>query len=168
MLQHNRTYQKIINTPNKIVIGLSPRYLTKYLNLKSISNYQTRSSNKTIQKNISAELKALSIILFPFCVREWNKLDCTMREAESIKPFNLMLKNFLSLNERSLFSIYDPVGVKLFTRLQLQLSHLNEHKICHNCKDCMSRMCNCGAETEATSHFFLALPIFCKQKTKAV
>ena len=52
-----------------------------------------------------------------------------------------MLKNFFSLNQRSLFSIHDPVGVKMLTRLQLQFSHLNEHKFHHNFKDCMSPMC---------------------------
>ena len=33
--------------------------------------------------------------------------------------------------ENSLFSIHNPVGVKLLTRLRLQLSHLNEHKFRH-------------------------------------
>ena len=33
--------------------------------------------------------------------------------------------------ENSLFSIHNPVGVKFFTRLRLQLSHLNEDKFRH-------------------------------------
>ena len=70
-----------------------------------------------------------------------------------------MLKNFFSLNQRSLFLIHDPVGVKLLTRLRLQFSHLNKYKFRHNFKDCVSPMCDCGAETETTSHFFLGCPI---------
>ena len=35
-------------------------------------------------------------------------------------------------NERSLFSIHDPQGVKLLSRLRLNFSHLNEHKFKHN------------------------------------
>ena len=79
----------------------------------------------------------------------------------------MILKNFFSLNQRSLFSIHDPVGVKLPTRFWLQFSHLNEHKFRHNFKDCVSPTCDCGAETETTCHFFLRCQIFCKRKTKA-
>ena len=43
----------------KIFKGLSSRYLTKYINLRSTSNYQTRSAKKKIvYKNFPAELKA--------------------------------------------------------------------------------------------------------------
>ena len=38
-------------------------------------------------------------------------------------------------NERSLFSIHDPQGVKLLSRLRLNFSHLNEHKFRHKLKD---------------------------------
>ena len=37
--------------------------------------------------------------------------------------------------EMSLFSINDPLGVKLLTRLRLQFSHLNEHKFRHGFDD---------------------------------
>ena len=36
--------------------------------------------------------------------------------------------NFEKKKENSLFSIHNPVSIKLLTRLRLQLSHLNEHK----------------------------------------
>ena len=77
-----------------------------------------------------------------------------------------MLKNFFSLNQRSLFSIHDPVGVKLLTRLQLQFSHLKEHKFCHNFKDYVSPMCDWGAETETTSHFFLRCQFIANERQK--
>ena len=71
-----------------------------------------------------------------------------------------MLKNVFSLKQRSLFSINDPVGVKLLTRLRLQFSQLNEHKFRHNFEDCMSPMCDCSAVTETTSHFLLRCQFF--------
>ena len=37
--------------------------------------------------------------------------------------------------ENSLFSIHNPVGVKLLTRLRLQLSHLNEDTFRHGFED---------------------------------
>ena len=75
--------------------------------------------------------KQLLFYFFPFCVREWSKLDNTTHDTESIKQFKSMLKIFFSLNERSLFSIYDPLGGKLLTRLRLQFIHLNEQKRHH-------------------------------------
>ena len=87
-------------------------------------------------------------------------------DAESIKQCKSMLKNFCSLNQRSLFSINDPVGVQLLTRLRLQFSHLNDHKCRHNFKDCVSLMCDCGAETETTSHFFLHCQFFANENQK--
>ena len=42
--------------------------------------------------------------------------------------------------ENSLFSIHNPVGVKLLTRLRLQFSHLNEHKFRHGFEDTISPM----------------------------
>ena len=92
---------------------------------------------------------------FPFCVREWSKLDNTTHDTESIKQFKSMLKIFFSLNERSLFSIYDPLSGKLLTRLRLQFIHLNEQKLHHNSKDCKSPMCDCGAEAETTRRFLI-------------
>ena len=44
----------------KIVKGLSPRYLVKYVNLNSTSNYLTRSANKHNLPDFPAKLKALS------------------------------------------------------------------------------------------------------------
>ena len=150
----------------KIVKGLSSRYLTKYVNFRSTSNYQTRSANKNNLQEYSCRTESFKHSFFPFCVREWNKLDNTIRDAESIKQFKSMLKNFFSLNQRSLFSIHDPVGVKLLTRLRLQFSHLNEHKFCHNSKDCVSPTGDCVAETETTSHVFLRCQFFANERQK--
>ena len=69
---------------------------------------------------------------------------------------------FFSLQERSLFSIHDPNGVKLLTRLGLKFSHLNERKSRHNFKDTVVAMCDSGTETETTEHFFLRCPFFDK------
>ena len=151
---------------HKIVKGLYPRYLTEYVNLRSTSNYHTRSVNKNNLPEFSCRTESFKHSFFPFCVREWKKLDNTIRDAESIKQFKSMLKNFFSLNQRSLFLIHDTVGVKLLVKLRLQFSHLNEHKFCHNFKDCVSRMCDCGAETETTSHFFLRCKFFANERQK--
>ena len=57
-------------------------------------------------------------------------------------------------NERQLFSIHDPQGVKLLSRLRLNFSHLNKDQFRHDFKDCVSPMCGCGLKIESTQHFF--------------
>ena len=57
--------------------------------------------------------------------------------------------------KNSLFSIHNPVGVKLLTHLRLQLHHLNEHKFRHGFEDTVSPMCSCNTESESNEHFLL-------------
>ena len=72
---------------------------------------------------------------------------------------------FFSKTKTVIFD-HDPVDVKLLTRLRLKLSHLNEHKYRHNFKDYVSPMCDCAAETETTSHFFLRGRFFANERQK--
>ena len=81
-----------------------------------------------------------------------------IKKSVSIKCFKSMLMKLFFSQERSLFSIPDPIGVKLLTRFQLKFSHLNEHKFRHNFKDTVVAMCICGTETETTEHFFFRCP----------
>ena len=76
----------------KIVKGLSPRYLTKYVNLRSTSNYQTRSANKNNLQEFYCRTESFKHSFFRFSDIAWNKLDNTIRDAESIKQFKSMLK----------------------------------------------------------------------------
>ena len=61
----------------KIVQGLSSRYLSRYVNLRSTSNYQTKFANKNNLQEFFCRMKAL-IFFSPFCVRELKKLDNTI------------------------------------------------------------------------------------------
>ena len=89
-----------------------------------------------------------------------------IQKLVNIKCFKSMLMKLFSLQERSLFSIYDPTGFKLVTRLRLKFSHLNKYKFHHNFKDTEVAMCDCGIETEATEHFFLYCPFFVTERQK--
>ena len=57
--------------------------------------------------------------------------------------------------ENSLFSIHNPFGVKILTRLRLQLSHLNERKFRHDFENTISPMCPFNTEIERNEHFLL-------------
>ena len=94
--------------------------------------------------------------MFPYCINEWNKVKVGIRNAINQLTF---LKN-RKKKENSLFCIYDPLGVKLLTRLRLQFSHLNEHKFKHGFSYTINPMCACGTEAETSEHVLSCVVIF--------
>ena len=85
-----------------------------------------------------------------------------IRNAKSLSFFKRSIVS--QEKENSLFSVYDPSGAKLLTRLRLQFSHLNEHKFRHGFNDTFNPMCACGAEIETTEHFLLRCHFYSTQR----
>ena len=90
----------------------------------------------------------------PYAIKEWNKLNPEIRNAETYASFRKILLNFIRPSGNRTYKIYDPLGIKLLTRLRLGFSHLSEHKFRHNFADSLNPLCSCSLETEST-HFFL-------------
>ena len=62
--------------------------------------------------------------IFPYSIKEWNKLDPEIRNAETYVFFRKTLINFVRSTGN-----YDPLGIKLLlTRLRVGYSHFSEHK----------------------------------------
>ena len=74
----------------------------------------------------------LKIPSFLNCVSEWKNLSFELRNSESIIIFQKALLTFIRPKNSPIFNIFDPVGLKLLTRLRVNLSHLREHKFRHN------------------------------------
>ena len=62
--------------------------------------------------------------------------------------------------ECSIYNIIDPYGLKLLTRLRVNLSHLREHKFRHNFLNTLNPLCSCMLETESTGHYLLRCPFY--------
>ena len=93
---------------------------------------------------------------FPYSVNEWNKLDPILRQLETVSLFKKHLLRFLRPKPMPVYDLMDPPGLKLLTRLRVNLSHLREHKFRHNFGDTLVTFCNCGLlESESTNHFLL-------------
>ena len=76
---------------------------------------------------------------------------------------SLFPKNFLAFIRpitNSLYTIYDPLGIKLFHRLQLGFSHLCEHKFKHNFADTVNPLCSYSLAIESTKYYFLRCYIY--------
>ena len=64
----------------------------------------------------------------------------------------------------SIFDIYNPYGIKLLIKLQLGLSHLNEHTFMHGFNDSINPICICGGDIESINHLFLHCPEYCEAR----
>ena len=146
----------------KIINGMLPDYLYSYLEFPSQEKYPFRSASANIIRPIPTRTKTFKNTFFPFCINEWNNLANETRNGKSINIFKkLILKE---KKENSLFSICDPLGVKLLTRLRLQFSHLNKHKFIHGFNDTVDPFCACRNEFETTQHFFLRCHFYNSQR----
>ena len=114
----------------KIVDGLLPGYLYSYLDFPSHISYSLRSASASVIKSSLSKRKSFRNTFFPYCINEWNNLTDEIRNSKSVGAFKKLIK--CKKKENSIFSIYDPLGVKL---LRLQFSHLNEHKFRHGFGD---------------------------------
>ena len=105
------------------------------------------------------------VTFFPYTIKEWNKLSVEIRNSESFSIFKNSLLKFIRTIPNSVFYVDDIYGVKLLTRLRVDLSHLREHKFRHNFQDTINPLCSCSLEIELTSHFFLRCQNFITPRT---
>ena len=68
---------------------------------------------------------------------------------------NLVLLKFIKPSSNSLFNCHSLKGIKLITRLRLDLSHLRKHKFRHNFQDTLNSIWSCGDDIETTIHYLL-------------
>ena len=125
-------------------------------------NYTLRSISTSVIKPPMPRTKSLKNTFFPYCTNEWNNLTVEIRNSKSVSAFKKLIK--CEKKENSLFSIYDPLGVKLLTRLKLQFSHLNEHKFRLGFEDTINTMCACGSEVKTTEQFLLRCHLYSPQR----
>ena len=116
----------------KIINGISPEYLRSFLP-ENQRSYNPERSN--LFRNITCSTDYFNNSFFPYCVREWNELDPELRKTNSISLFKkglLKSKKFKKPIKHPTFDIFDPHGIKLLTRLRVNLRHIREHKFLNN------------------------------------
>ena len=84
----------------------------------------------------------------PYAMKECNKLVPEIRNAETNASFRKMLLNFKRPTGNTTYKIYDLLGIKLLTRLQLGFSHLYEDEFRHNFADSLIPLCSCSLKTD--------------------
>ena len=81
-----------------------------------------------VYHHINIGKTALSIF-FPSNLNGWFNLDINIRISELITLFKCKLLSFIRPVKNSIYNIFQPKGLKLLTRLRLDLSHLNAHRL---------------------------------------
>ena len=144
----SRRWYKCLSCMFKIMKREAPNYL---INLIPRCKQTIRTRNNQIP-NYHCRKNYFKYSFFPSTLNDWFKLDNNLRNSESIEIFKSRLLSFIRPVQSNVYSIFDPEGLKLLTRLRLGFTHLYEHKFR---QDCLNPSCSCSLEIEDTSHYLL-------------
>ena len=152
-LSDRRYYRRLCAFWN-IVKGNSPFYLINYFPAIKVPRNPARM-NSNLFSSIPAKTDYFANSFPPYCVNKWNNLDPAIKNVDTIFSFKKALLRFIRTIPAAVYNINDAVGLKLLTRLRVNLSHLNEHKFRHNFQDTINPLCSCSLEPESTTHYLL-------------
>ena len=135
----------------KISNDMTPRYLKDNLPSQQKSCYRSKDPNK-LQDFFCRTTRYMNSF-FPDAVRSWNNIGVEFCSSNSLALFKKSILGLIRPNERSVFGIHDPIGLKFIFQLRLGLSPLKCHKRRHNFADTPCDRCDCGCSPEDTAHF---------------
>ena len=156
----NRRKLRRLSLFYKIYNDQSPLYLYHLIPAKTPGNYPLRNVKEI--PTIKLKYRFFEKIFFRATITKWN--DYSLRNTPSINVCKQNILKFIRLGPNKVFNIYNPHGLKLLTKLRLDLSHLGGHKFKHNFSDCFDETCICGKDIESTNHFLLQCSLFLKER----
>ena len=108
-------------------------YLYKIVNTKQsgylndlIPPFQRSPRNKVCIYEPFCQTVSFKHCFLLCAIKEWNELDYEIRNAETYASFQKMPLNFTRPIRNSTYKIYDPLGIKILTKLRLGFSHLSK------------------------------------------
>ena len=152
----DRRWYKRLCCMFKIMNEGAPKYLSNLIP-KAQQNILTRNSNIP---TFYCRTDCFKYSFFPSTLKDWFNLDSSIRNSESIAIFKSKLLSLIRPPQSNVYNIFNPIGLKLLTRLRLGFSHLNEHKFRHSFQDCLNPLCLCSLEIEDTTHYLLHCQYF--------
>ena len=141
----------------KIFKSKNSQYLFKLMPEKA-SSYVTRNADNIPLFNMKHNFYKNSF--FPSTIIEWNNLNSNLCNSENFGIFKNSILKFIRPKRKSFFNCCNLKGIRLITRLRLELRHLREQKFKYNFQNCLNPLCSCDWSIESTSHFLLHCPIF--------
>ena len=160
----NRRWYKRLCCMFKIMNEEAPKYLTNMIP-KGQQTIVTRNSNIP---TIYCRTDCFKYSFFPSTLKNWFNLDASIKNSESIAIFKSRLLSLIRPFQSNVYNIFDPIGLKLLTRLRLGFSHLNEHKFRHDFQDYLNPLCLCNFEIEDTTHYLLHCQYFSEHRINLI
>ena len=118
--------------------------------------YNTRTNDKipllSGKHNFFVNSFFLSIVI------ELNNLHLKITNFETFSAFKKSSLKFIRPSSNSTSNCHSPKGIKLITRLRLDLSHLREHKFWQNIQDTLNPIYSCRDDIDTTIHYLLYCP----------
>ena len=142
---------------HKIVTN-APSYLKNKLPRFRRSLYSQNNTNTF--HGIKCKSDRYMNSFFPDGSNSWNNVITHFNDIQSI---DILKKHILSLirpEEKSIFGIHDPSGLRNLFQLRVGLSPLRYHKKCHNFIDTPSDKCSCDRRPEDINHFLFSCPLY--------
>ena len=146
---------------HKIINGRLFVYLQSYISYCGEKFYRIRSAYQKNVRQFSTRTTIFESSFFPCCIKEWNDLS-----EELQIQFKTIILSFIRHKENSIFKIHNINGIKLLNRLRLHFSHLNEHKLGHNCRATIDPMRSCGLEPKTTLQYLLRCKLYSDLRTE--
>ena len=159
-LQLRHWYRKLGNF-YKIYKSKSPQYLFKLIPEKTHA-YAIRNVDNIPCFKIRHNFFKNSF--FPSTIIEWNNLDPTLRNSKSFVDFKNDILKLIRPSPSNVFNCNSPKGIRLITRLRVEMSHVREHKFKYNFQDCLNPIFSCGLDIESISHSLLHCPSFNEER----
>ena len=109
---------------------------------KPSTSYSTRNSENL--PPIRANHSFFKDNFFSSTIIKWNKLGSKICCFPSCKLFRNRILEFVRPQPDNIFNAPNSLGLTYLTRVRVGLSHLHELKFCHNFRDSLNPICNCG------------------------
>ena len=134
-----------------------PEYLFSDIPPERKITYNLRNLSACPEKGFRTA--RFSSTYFQNVAAEWNLLNSDVRNSESVAAFKRKLISTLRPLKNSLYGVYDIVGIRRLTKLQMEFSPLNKHRFRHNF-DCLSPICACECAIKDDQLFLLHCHLF--------
>ena len=135
----------------KIQSSSLPQYLNDLISKPSL-RYTIRFS---ALPNFKVKTDFFMNSFFPYTANEWNNLHNIIKSSELYLILRKTILKLIRPKCNDTYGIPNLTGLKLFTRLRLGLSHLNDHKFNQHFKDSINPLCSCSLSVENNVHFSL-------------
>jgi len=156
----DRRWARRMSTFYKIKKGIAPAYLSDHLPADNIIDISLRDRKSRAP---FCRTERYENSFFPYCIKNWNTLDDSVKSLPSLLSFKNHLNNFIRPKSNSTFDIRDKFGIKLLTKIRVEFSDLRDHRFNHNF-NCLSPTCLCGIEDETSVHFYLCCSRYLTQR----